>query len=52
MESNISILLIINNLIFYYMIRNVRAQKLGFAKRRCFVIFEVTGDALGCHPLP
>ena len=21
-------------------------------ERRCFVIFEVTGDALGCHPLP
>ena len=36
----------------YPYIRNAHKEISKNPERRCFVIFEVTGDALGCHPLP
>ena len=36
----------------YPYIMNAHREISKNPERRCFVIFEVTGDALGCHPLP
>ena len=44
--------LLFNNLIYILYIMNAHREISKNPERRCFVIFEVTGDALGCHPLP